>query len=137
MFEVIYYSMTGNTKKIAEAIASELNVAADNVETKAKLAEGSFVFLGTGLYGPWRSRGLRKVIARSDFGGRNVALFGTSGEGKGKEVGALERTVTAKGAKIAGRFYCRGRFLFFINRKHPTKEDLENARNFAREIAKE
>ena len=134
MFEVIYYSMTGNTKKVAEAIATELDVIAENVKTKAKLAEESFVFLGAGKYGPLRSWGLQEFIDGNNFDGRKVALFGTSGDGKGKEVEALEETVTAKGAKISGRFYCKGEFLFIINRKHPTSEDLENARKFAREL---
>jgi flavodoxin I len=120
MFEVVFYSLTGNTKKVAEAIATELGVAAENVKTKTKLAEESFVFLGAGLYGPLRSWGLRRFIDRNNFDGRKVALFGTSGEGKGKEVVALEEAVTAKGAELAGRFHCRGRFLFIINRKHPT-----------------
>ena len=135
MFEVIYYSLTGNSKKVAEAIATELDVIAENVKTKAKLAEESFVFLGKGLYGgPLRSRRLKKFIDGNNFDGRKVALFGTSGNGKGKEVEALEETLTAKGAKISGRFYCKGEFLFIINRKHPTSEDLENARKFAREL---
>ena len=134
MFEVVYYSLTGNTKKVAEAIATELDVIAENVKTKAKLAEESFVFLGTGLYGPFWIRGLKKFIDGNNFDGRKVALFGTSGNGKGKEVEALEETLTAKGAKISGRFYCKGEFLFFINRKRPTSEDLENARKFAREL---
>ena len=134
MFEVVYYSLTGNTKKVAEAIATELDVIAENVKTKAKLAEESFVFLGAGKYGPLRSWGLEEFIDGNNFDGRKVALFGTSGDGKGKEVEALEETVTAKGAKISGRFYCKGEFLFIINRKHPTSEDLENARKFAREL---
>jgi flavodoxin len=52
VFEVVYYSLTGNTKKVAEAIASELGVAAEDVKTKDRLAEESVVFLGAGLYGP-------------------------------------------------------------------------------------
>jgi hypothetical protein len=40
---------------VAEAIATELDVAAENVKTKDKLAEDSFVFLGAGLYGPLRA----------------------------------------------------------------------------------
>ena len=135
MFEVIYYSMTGKTKKVAEAIATELDVTAENVKTKAKLAEESFVFLGAGKYGPLRNWGLAEFIDGNNFDGRKVALFGTSGDGKGKEVEALEETVTAKGAKISGRFYCKGEFLFIVNRKHPNSEDLENARKFARELA--
>ena len=137
MFEVIYYSLTGNTKQVAEAIAVELDVIAENVKTKSKLAEESFVFLGTGLYGPYGSRGLKQLIDGNNFDGRKVALFGTSGAGKGQEVEALEETVAAKGAEISGRFYCKGRFLFIINRTSPTNEDLENARKFAREMVKD
>ncbi len=136
MFEVIYYSMTGNTKKVAEAIAAELDVSAEAVKTKGKLAKDSFLFLGSGRYFPIPGRGLKKLIARNDFDGRKVALFGTSGRGKGREVEALEKMVTAKGAKVAGKFYCKGKFLFFINRKHPDNKDLENARKFARELEK-
>jgi flavodoxin len=136
MFEVIYYSLTGNTKKVADAIATELDVAAENVKTKDKLAEDSFVFLGAGLYGPLPGWGLKRFIDRNSFDGRKVALFGTSGEGKGKEVGALEEAVAAKGAEIAGSFFCRGKFLFLI-RKHPSSKDLGNAKEFAREMAKD
>lgn len=135
MFEVVYYSMTGNTKKIAEAIAAELNVAAENANASVKLADQSLLFLGTGLYGPFQSGGLKGFVDGNHFEGRKVALFGTSGEGKGREVGALEDAVTKKGADIVGKFHCRGQFLFFINRRHPTSEDLKNARSFAREIA--
>ena len=135
MFEVIYYSLTGNTKTVAEAIATELDVVAEDVKTKDALAEDSFVFLGAGLYGPLRGWGFRRFIDRNDFRGRKVALFGTSGECKGKEVGALEEAVAARGAEVTGSFFCRGRFLF-LKRDHPTNKDLENARRFAREVAK-
>jgi len=137
MFEVVYYSLTGHTRKVAEAIATELDVVAENVKTKDRLAEDSFVFLGAGLYGPLRGWGLRRFIERNSFEGRKVALFGTSGEGRGKEIGALEEAVAAKGAEIAGSFFCKGAFLFFVNRGHPTGEDLGNARTFAREMAKD
>ena len=135
MIEVIYYSLTGNTKKVADAIAAELGVDAENVKTKDMLAEDSLVFLGAGLYGPLRGLGFRRFIDRNDFAGRKVALFGTSGEGRGKEVGALEEAVTAKGAEVAGSFFCRGEFMFIVNRRRPTSKDLENAAAFARKLA--
>ena len=137
MFEVIYYSLTGNTKKVADAIATELDVAAEDVKTKDRLAEDSFVFLGAGKYGPLRALGFRRFIERNDFAGRKVALFGTSGNGRGEEVGALEEAVTAKGAEVAGQFFCKGEFMFLVNRKRPTSKDLEDARAFAREMAED
>jgi len=133
MFEVVYYSMTGNTRKVAEAIAAELDVSAEDVKTKKELAKDSFVFLGSGLNLGWTKK-LKKFINSNDFNGRKVALFGTSGDGKGSEVEALEEMVTAKGAKVAGKFYCKGKFLFLFNRRNPTREELENAVKFAREM---
>ena len=132
MVEVVYYSMTGNTKKLADAIAGELGVAAEKVSTDTRLADESLVFLGTGLYGPYQ--GFKDFINRTDFASRKVALFGTSGAGRGREVEALEEAVSAKGADIVGRFHCRGEFLFLLNRNRPRSEDLENARAFARQV---
>ena len=135
MFEVVYHSKTGNTRKVAETIAAELDVPAEDLKTKKELAKDSSVFLGTGCYFPVPGRGFKKFISMNDFNGRKVALFGTSGDGKGKEVEALTKMVTAKGAKVAGKFNCKGKFLFF-HRKHPTAEDLENAKKFASELKK-
>ena len=136
MFEVIYYSKTGNTKKVAEAIAAELDVSAEDVKTKGGSAKDSFLLLGSGNYFPLPGRGFKKFVASNDFNGRQVALFGTSGGGKGREVAALEKMVTAKGAKVIDKFYCKGKLFFFINRKHPDNNDLKNARKFARDLKK-
>ena len=136
MFEVVYLTKTGNTRKVAEAIAAELDASAEDVKTKKELAKDSFVLLGCGCYFPMPGRGFKKFIARNDFNGRKVALFGTSADGKGREVEGMERMVTAKGAKVMGTFCCKGKFLFFINRKHPDIEDRENARKFARAMEK-
>ena len=135
MFEVVYYSLTGNTRKVAEAIAAELGVAAENVKAKDGLADGSLVFLGAGLYGPLRGWDLKQFIGGNDFRGRKVALFGTSGAGRGEELAALEELVEARGAEVVGRFFCSGQFLYVVNRRHPTSQDLDNARMFAREMA--
>ena len=136
MFDVIYYSMTGKTKKVTEAIAAEFDVSAEDVRTKGGSDKDSFLLLGFGRYFPLPGREFKKFIARNDFDGRKVALFGTSVGGKGREVEALEKMVTAKGAKAIGKLHCMGKFLFFINRKHPDNKDLKNAKKFARELKK-
>ena len=136
MFEVIYYSMLGNTKKVAQVIATELGVKAENVKAKEGLTKDSFVFLGSGCYGHEPGRRLQRFIASNDFKGRQVALFGTSGDGKGNEVKAMAELLKPKGALIRGSFYCQGRAFFFLNWGHPSKEELANAREFANEIKK-
>ena len=128
--------MTGNTKKVAEVIAGESDVSAEDVRTKGGLDKDSFLLLGSGRYFPLPGREFKKFIARNDFDGRKVALFGTSAGSKDREVEALEKMVTAKDAKVMGKFHCTGKFLFFINRKHPTHEDLENAKKFASDMKK-
>ena len=65
MFEVVYYSMCGSTKKVAEAIAVELGVKAESVKAKGGLTKDSFVFLGSGCYAGRPGRKLRKFIARN------------------------------------------------------------------------
>ena len=136
MFEVVYYSMCGNTKKVAEAIAAELGVKAENIKKKKGPTEGSFVFLGSGNYGGGPGRTMRKFIAGNDFKGRQVALFGTSGDGKGSEVRAMEELLKPKGALIRGSFYCQGRTFFLFYRGHPSNEELAKAREFANEMKK-
>ena len=136
MFEVIYYSMCGSAKKVAEAIAEELGIKAENVKRKKKPTKDSFLFLGSGCYGRKPGKKMQEFIARNNFEGRKIAIFGTSADGEGNEVRAIGELLKAKGALIRGNFYCKGRALFFFNRGHPSKEDLTGARQFASEMKK-
>lgn len=79
--QVIYFSRKGSTKKVADAIASELNVKSEDVKN-AKLKDDAFIFLGSGNYGGKPGKQMIKFIEENDFKSRNVALFGTSGGGE-------------------------------------------------------
>jgi flavodoxin len=101
-------------------------VNAENVHGKEELAENSFVFLGSGGYAGRLGRKLSASIRANGFKGKHVALFGTSGDGKGTQIQALEEFLEARGARIKGSFYSYGRFLF-RNRGRPEEEDLTRA----------
>ena len=135
MFEVVYSSRTGTTKMIADEIASELKVTAEPVKTKEELAKDSFVFLGSDCYFNGYSRKLEKFITGNDFTGRKVALFGTSATDHGNELDTLDKNVAAAGARVMGKFICKGRFLGVFNQKHPTQEELILARRFAHDVS--
>ncbi len=135
MYEVIYYSMTGNTKKLAQTIAEELGAVAQDVKTTKEPNKDSLLFLGSGSYGDKPGKELAEFIQRNDFNGRKVVLFGTSASPEGKEIPAMEKALVVKGAKIVGKFSCRGKWLCF-NRKRPDATDLKNARSFAYEMKK-
>ncbi len=143
MYDVIYFSRGGNTKKVATAIADELDVKAQHIRSVQSLPEGVDLFMGSGLYFMRPSKLVRDFIRSNDFQGRRVALFGTSGTGFGIETIWMERLLQRKGAVIAGKYYCPGQFScrvagkrFVLMRKgRPANEDLEKARGFARSIA--
>ncbi len=135
MYEVIYYSQGGKTKKIAEAIAGELGVNAEDIKSKDSIAKDSLVILGSGCYGGKPAKDMEDFISRNDFAGRSVALFGTSVSQTGGEIQGMEKALTARGAKIVGSFACRGKWLF-MSSGHPNEADFENARAFARTLKK-
>ncbi len=136
MFEVIYYSLCGSTRKIAEVIALELGIRAKAVGAKKGLAKDAFVFLGSGCYGGKPGLKMLEFIAKNDFKGRQVALFGTSWGDRGDEVEAMQRVLKSMRAVIKGSFHCRGRTFFFFNRGRPSREEVASARMFANEMKK-
>ena len=97
------------------------------------MTKDSFVFLGSGCYAGKPGKGLQEFIARNDFKGRQVALFGTSGGGEGGEVRVMEALLQLEGAEVKGSFYCKGRCVL-ISRGHPSDEELARAREFAKEM---
>ena len=132
--QVIYFSRRGSTKKIADAIASELSVNAEDVKT-AKLNKDSFIFLGSGCYGGKPGKHMTRFIDNNDFTSRTIALFGTSGGGEGKETEVMETMLNSKDAMVKGRYFCHGRF-WFGNKDKPSNEDLDDAKKFAQRMTK-
>ena len=127
-------SRGGNTKKVADAIAGEAGVSIGDI--KGTLPEDAkIIFLGSGTYGGKPGDAMTKFIGAGNFTGRKVALFATSGgaEGAKNMMAMMSDAVIQKGGTIIGDYHCRGKFLF-TNRGHPSQEDLENAKKFAREM---
>ncbi len=135
MHQVIYYSRGGNTRKVADAIAGEIGVTAVDVKAASLEAGDGIVFLGSGCYGGKPGEDVVKFIEASDFGGRRVALFGTSGGGAGSEVAVMEAAVKEKGAEVVGRYFCKGQMALLFSHGHPNSADIDAARKFAREMA--
>lgn len=154
---VTYFSVTGNTKKIAEAIHSVLegDKTIEPVDEVQELNDYTLVFIGFPVYShsvPFR---IEKLLRRIP-GGKKIALFSTHGAIKGSHLSqeAIEHAaVTASNAKVLGIFSCRGRVsseaievlskspehtlwaeMAASAQTHPNEADLEDARTFARRI---
>jgi flavodoxin len=134
MIEVVYFSRSGNTRKVAEVIANELGVTAKDVRTAGVLPPDAFIFMGTGCYGAALAGGLVKFMEDNRFDGRKIALFTTSAFGSLSELALMKKQIANKGADIADSFSCYGQLLL-AKKGHPTEKELENARKFARKVA--
>jgi flavodoxin len=155
---VTYYSLTGNTKLVAEAIFGALP-ADKTIKPMAEagdLSPYTLVFAGF----PVQTHSVpypAEVFLRSIPGGKQVALFSTHGAVTGSRLSreALEHaSILVAGAKLIGTFSCRGKVsmkaleilmqspeheawadMAASAATHPDASDLEDARAFARWIA--
>lgn len=152
---VAYYSKTGNTKKIAEAIYEALPdiKAIKPINEIQPTDEYHLIFIGFPVHShsvPFKVEKFLKSIPK----GKKIALFSTHGSLTGSRLSreAIEHAVVvASQAKVVSTFSCRGKVspeaLEILSRSpeheawadmaasaraHPNEQDLEEARAFAR-----
>lgn len=134
---VVYGSLTGNTRRVAEAMAGELAVGLRAAKELAHLEKTDLLFLGSGVYGSRPSAPVRRLLKDvPTLVGAKVALFGTYG-GSPSQLDWMARLVEKKGGEILGRFSCKGRDWFVLGlvaRGHPSATDLSAAAAFARQV---
>jgi flavodoxin len=133
--KVIFHSMTGNTRKVAEAIASEVGVRAEEVATGTLNDNIDVLFLGDGNYGSNIHAKTKQFIAGLDpHKVKNVAIFGTYG-GVNNAAPKMKALLETKGLHIVNDgFTCKGKAWLFMNRKSPTEADIAAAKAFARQV---
>ncbi len=154
---VTYYSRTGNTRKVAEAIFEALDgdKTLKPIEEVTGLEPYSLVFVGF----PVQSHSVPypvEVFLKSIPAGKMIALFSTHGSLPGHRLSreAIEHAVIlAAKAKVLGTFAVRGKLslqaLEAVSKSpehqewaemaasangHPNETDLEAARVFARSM---
>lgn len=76
-----------------------------------------------------------KFIENNDFTSRDIALFGTSGGGEGKETEAMKSMLKEKNAHVKGAYFCQGRY-WFANKDKPSDQDVADAKKFAQNMMK-
>lgn len=132
---VVYHSQSGNTRKVAEAIAKAVNVTAEDIANGAELTDPvDLLFIGDGVYFGNMSKAARKYIdVLSGELIKNAVVFGTFG-GVDKATGKMRDLLGKKGIKTGDVFSCKGKAWLMLNRKHPNDGDLRNAGEFARRI---
>ena len=147
---IVYESLlNGNTEKVARAMAAVLDAKLIPVK-EARVEELIYYDIlgfGTGIFAGSPYRSITGLVGKlPDMKGRKAFVFSTGGEGNPKHHRALTERALSRGFDFAGEFCCKGevskmKILFWtINFKQPTNvgqpngEDLENARNFAKNL---
>ncbi len=133
-YAVRYYSKTGNTKKLAEAVAEELGVEA--FTTDAPLTEKvDCLFLGSSVYGAGVDEAVIKYIADNrDMIGQIVNI--STAALLPSTYKQVKKLAESNGVAICDQeFHCRGSFAM-MHKGHPDAQDLADAKSFVRSLMK-
>ena len=132
-YAVRYYTKTGNTKRLAEAVAKELGVEA--LPISEPIAEPvDFLFLGNSYYAFTIDPEVRKCVASLDKEkvGR-IVNFGSAAM-----LNSTYKKVKAEADKVGiameeKEFHCKGEFKG-VHKGRPNEDDLKAAAEFARQF---
>lgn len=135
--KVLYHSSTGNTKKLADAIANELEVNAEPIGEEPILFSEpvDLLFIGDGVYfGKANKRTLSLINKLNPNTIKKVAVFATYG-GQEKIGAELKKSLQDRGLSVIEEpFTCQGQSWLFLNRHHPNEQELKEVREYARKV---
>lgn len=132
--KVVYHSSTGNTRKLAEAIAEAMSCRAEELDQNDILLSSAvdLMFIGDGTYyGHPDANTVLFISSLNPSIVKKVALFTTCGD-KSSIGESLKGLVVQQGLSLVGEpFVCKGEAWGRINKRRPNKTDVENAQEYA------
>lgn len=132
--QVRFYTRSGNTKKLADAIAREIGVKAESVAVPLT-EKADILFLGCSYYAFDVDESIKSFIAENSQYISKIVCFGTSAMMK-SVYKPMKKVAAQAGVSIAAEdFHCRGEFKAF-HKGRPDENDLKNAAEFARKFIK-
>ena len=130
---VRYYTRSGNTKKLAEAIADAVKVKAENVAVPLT-EKADILFLGCSYYTFDVDEAVKKFISENSKNIGKIVCFGTSAMMKSM-IKPVKKVADAAGVQVAMEdFHCKGSF-GPMHKGKPDENDLKRSVVFAKMIA--
>jgi len=126
--EVRYYSRSGNTKRLAEAIAKGANAKALSIDEEGSqiTEEIDALFIGGALYAYGLDKHLKNYLETlSSTNIKRAIVFSTSWISK-HSIDLIQKALTEKGIDVEESF--------FYAKNNPTDDELKKAEKFARRI---
>lgn len=133
--QVLYATKTQHSRKLAEAIASELGVQASEIGSSPQPLTADLLFLAGGIYGGKGNPALLDFASKLDAGriGRVVLVTSSLSIQLRSQV-ELRDLLASRGIPVAGEITSTGSLLF-IKAGHPNARDLAEAARAAKEYA--
>lgn len=131
---VRYYTKSGNTAKLANAIAENVGIKADDVSVPLS-EKVDILFLGSSYYGFDIDNAVKAFIKENKSKIGKIVNFGTAAM-MGSTQKLVKKYANEHGVSVASEeFHCRGSF-GPMHKGRPNDEDLKNAKTFAKNIVK-
>lgn len=130
--EIRYFSKTGNTKKLADAIGEAVGKEALTVETPLT-EDVDVLFLGSSVMAAQPRKEVKKFISSIDVNVGQVINFGTASFSESTYTG-VKKLVEKNGMKMSDKeFHCKGSFKG-LYKERPNQEDLDDVKAFAKNV---
>lgn len=131
-YEVRYYTRSGNTEKLAKAIADAIGRSAQSIESPLE-EKVDILFLGCSYYAFDMDETVKTFISENKHKIGTIVCFGTSAMMKSMKK-TMSKVAEEYGVLLMDEeFHCRGAFGPF-HKGHPNADDLERAAAFAKKI---
>ena len=129
---VRYYTRSGNTKKLAEAVAEAVAVEAKDVSVPLE-EKADVLFLGCSYYAFDVDEAVKKFIIENKDNIGKIVCFGTSAMMKSMKKPVRKVADTVGVAVADEEFHCRGEFAK-VHKGRPNEKDLADVSAFAAKI---
>ncbi len=129
---VRFYTRSGNTKKLADAVASATSVEAKDVTCPLD-EKADVLFLGCSYYAFDVDEAVKKFIIENKDNIGKIVCFGTSAMMKSMKK-PVKKVADIVGVAVADEeFHCRGQFAK-VHKGRPNEKDLADVSAFATKI---
>ena len=126
--QVRYYTRSGNTKKLAEAVSEAVSVEAKDI-TVPLTEKADILFLGSSYDAFDADDAVKRFIADNKDNIGKIVCFGTSAMMKSMRK-PIAKVANKLGVAVADEeFHCRGQF-GKIHKGRPNEKDIENVKKF-------
>ena len=131
-YAVRFYTRSGNTKKLADAVAKIVSVEAKDVTVPLE-EKVDILFLGCSYYAFDVDESVKKFIVGNKDNIGKIVCFGTSAMMKSMKKPVSKVADTVGVAVAPEEFHCRGQF-GKIHKNRPNAADIEEISTFTKKI---